>query len=244
VISSGPRSTIVRAALCSALLASAIAARAPNARANDEKSDAAAHPVVTWRELADHCGRYVNQHARVVLQFQSRVGAWNPYLTRFGTRDYAAFQFWSDDQLLWNKNEFDAAPVRLFARKAGAGEWALETAQPYARYEIQVVVREIFLDQPWAEIEAVIPLAERVSEGTIIHAGRAIELMQTKAWKLADNELDQAIVDSLPDHAKAELARLRDACRKELPVEPKPKPKPQDPKAKKPSTPPAAPTRT
>jgi hypothetical protein len=248
VIPSRHRPTIFRAAVCSALLAHAIDAQAPGAR------DVEATPeLVTWHDLSDHCGRYVNHRVRLVLQFQSRVASWNPYITRFGTRDYTAFQFWGDDQLLWNKDEFDAAPVRLFARKHFAADWALETAPTYARYEIQVIVREIFLDQPWAEIETVIPLAERVSEGTIIHAGRALELMQTKAWKLADNELEQAQVDSLPDRAKDELAKLRDACKKELPVEPKPKPGApgapgkNDPKAKKsPAAPPApaAPART
>jgi hypothetical protein len=149
----------------------------------DERDAKTPLPLTTWRDLIDHPGRHVNKRLRLVLQFQSRVPTWNPYLTRFGPRDFDAYQFWGDEQRLWDVEEFHTAPVRLFARKRNVPDWTLEKAQAYARFEVEIVVREVFLDQPWAEIESALPLDEHVSEGTLIHASRAVELMQTKSWK-------------------------------------------------------------
>jgi len=171
-----------------------------------------AAPLVPWRELSDHPGRYTNKRLRLVLQFHARVPTWNPYLTRFGTRDFDAFQFWSDEQRLWSIADFQAPPVRLFARRESLSAATLEQARQYSRFEIEITVREIFCDQPWAEIESVLPLAEHVSEGTLIHASRAIELFQSESWKLAQNEFDQALIGSLPADAKQELERMREEC--------------------------------
>jgi hypothetical protein len=185
-----------------------------------------ATPLITWRELTDHPGRYTNKHVRIVLQFQARVPTWNPYLTRFGPRDFDAFQFWGDEQRLWILGEFQAPPVRLFARRESVAGSALLRAQSYARFELGIVVRDIFLDQPWSEVESVMPLAERISEGTLIHASRATELLESKSWKLAENELDQALIGSLPPDAKSELERLRDECRQMIAPKGKPESKP------------------
>lgn len=171
-------------------------------------------PLTTWSELSQHPGRYANKRLRLVLQFQSRVATWNPYLTRFGTRDFNAFQFWGDEQRLWNLSEYQAVPVRLFARKRSTPDWLLESAKPYVRFEVEIIVREVFLDQAWAEIESAVRLPEQVSEGTLIHAARATELMQNRSWKLAENELEQALVGGLPAEARLALETLRDDCRR------------------------------
>jgi hypothetical protein len=185
----------------------------PSTRA-DESDVKPPLPLTTWRDLVDHPGRHVNKRLRLVLQFRTRVPTWSPYLTRFGTRDFVAYQFWGDEQRLWQIEEFQCAPVRLFARKQSLADWTLEKTQMYARFEVEISVREIFLDQPWAEIESVTPLDEHVSEGTLIHASRAIELMQSKSWKLAENEFDQALAGLLPPDAKRELENMRDECRR------------------------------
>jgi hypothetical protein len=202
------------AALCAVLSAPRLLAGVPGHGEPERGSEAPAPlPLTTWRELSEHPGRYMNQHLRLVLQFQAHVATWNPYLTRFGTRDYNAYQFWGDEQRLWNFAEFQSPGVRLYARKHGSPDWTLEPAQTYVRFEVEIVVREIFLDQPWAEIVSAARLDERVSEGTIIHAARAIELFESRSWKLAENELDQALVGMLPPDPKRELEGLREECR-------------------------------
>jgi hypothetical protein len=209
--------------LCASLLASAFAespSRADDASSGLTPSDGSSFsleppdplPLITWRELTDHPGRYTNKRARIVLQLQARVPTWNPYLTRFGTRDFKAFQFWGDEQRLWVLGDFQTPAVRLFARRESLAGSMLESSQPYARFELTIVVRDVFLDQPWAEIESAFSLPERVSEGTLIHASRATEFIESKSWKLAENELDQALIGALPEEAKRELERLREEC--------------------------------
>ena len=57
------------------------------------------------------------------------------------------------------------------------------------------------------------PLPDQIGEATVIHASRALDLAQKKAWKLAELEFDQALAGPLPDKARIELERLREATR-------------------------------
>jgi hypothetical protein len=169
-------------------------------------------PLVSWQELVDHPSRYLGKTVTLHAQFHSRVENWSAYLTRFGAREYNALQFWSDEQFPWVHAEYDAPRVRLFARHGQPGEWALTGAKTYMRYELRVRVRELFLDLPWAEIESAIPTVEEISEGTNIHAARGIDLATKGSFVMAKTEFEHALEGLLPDHARAELERLRDAC--------------------------------
>ena len=173
----------------------------------------AAPPVVSWQELCDRPTLWLGKPVRLRLQFQGRVDSWNPYLTRFGTKKFAAIQAWSDEQLPWIKADFDAPVVRLFLERGESCAWALDAAHTSERFEVTAVVREVFLDVPWTEVLEVRPLPERIGEGTVIHAGKALELMKRRDWKLAELEIGQATTDSLPSRARAELDRLREECR-------------------------------
>jgi hypothetical protein len=170
-------------------------------------------PLVTWQDLCDRPSRWLGKTVRLRVQYQDRVDTWNPYLTRFGSKRFTAIQAWSDEQLPWIRSDFDAPVVRLFLQRGEACSWALGQAQSGARFELTAVVREVFLDMPWAEIEEVLPLTERIGEGTVIHASKAVELIKKREWKLAGLEVEQAITESLPAHARAELERLRAECR-------------------------------
>jgi hypothetical protein len=170
-------------------------------------------PLVTWQNLCDRPSRWLGKTIRLRVQYQDRVDVWNPYLTRFGSKRFTAIQAWSDEQFPWIKSDFDAPQVRLFLPRGESCSWALDKAQSGSRFELTAVVREVFLDVPWAEIKEVLPLTERIGEGTAIHASKALDLMKKREWKLAGLELEQAITESLPAHARAELERLRVECR-------------------------------
>jgi hypothetical protein len=170
-------------------------------------------PLVTWQNLCDRPSRWLGKTVRLRVQYQGRVDTWNPYLTRFGSKRFTAIQAWSDEQFPWIKSDFDAPQVRLFLPRGESCSWALDKAQSGSRFEWTAVVREVFLDVPWAEIKEVLPLPERIGEGTVIHASKAVELLKRKEWKLAGLEVEQAITESLPAQARAELERLRGECR-------------------------------
>jgi hypothetical protein len=175
--------------------------------------DAEGPPVVAWQELFDHPSLYLGRTVKVYAQFHGRVEGWSPYLTRFSPYEFSAWQFWSDEQFPWVQTEYQTPRVRFFARHSRPGEWALSDAQPYARYELLVRVRELFLDLPWAEIEGAQRTLEEISEGTNIHAARGIELFEKQSFALAQSEFEHALEGLLPAHARAELERLLEACK-------------------------------
>jgi hypothetical protein len=183
------------------------------ASASERRTPEAAPPVVSWKTLSDHPGDWLGKTVRLRVQLQGRVETWNPYLTRFGSRQFAAVQAWADEQYPWIKAEYDAPAVRVFLRRGEACDWALEKIEPNARFEMTGIVRETFLDLPWIELQEVLPLPERITEGTLIHAGKAQQLIQERAYARAESELDQAITDDLPPLARTELERLRTLCR-------------------------------
>lgn len=170
-------------------------------------------PLATWKDLLDRPARWLGKTVRLQVQYQGRVETWNPYITRFGPRQFGAVQAWADDQFPWIQEEYDAPAVRVFLRRDEACDWAVQGAKPGERFELTAIVRETFLDLPWVEVFEVLPLAERISEGTVIHVGKAQELMAAKSFRRAEMELDQAITDDLPALARAELERLRGLCR-------------------------------
>ena len=168
--------------------------------------------LVAWRDLADKPCRWLGKKVRVRMQFESELADWNPYLTRFGRAQFDALRGWSDEQFPWIQTEFDHPEALLFVRKGTPAQHALDDAKGYDRFEFTIQVREVFLDTPWAEILDVQPMSEEITEATVIHAARALDLMNQQAWRLAVLELDVALEAPLPDPALLELKRLRDVC--------------------------------
>lgn len=169
-------------------------------------------PLVAWSDLADRPCRWLGRNVRLRMQVESRPADWNPYLTRFGTGQFDAVQGWTDEQFPWLQADFDAPLVRVFARKGNPNAALLQEAKPYTRFEVTGVVREVLLDLPWIEVVDVRPMSDAISEASVIHAARAIDLMGERTWDMAQLELDQAMAAPLPESALIELARLHEEC--------------------------------
>lgn len=189
-------------------------AAGPEATEAPEAPKTTGPALVPCGEITRNPSFHLGREVRLRVQLHSQLASWNPYVTRFGSGTFAAFQVWSDEQMLWSPEEFAAPAVRLFTRRGGAGEKALAQASRYARFEVVAVVQEVFLDRPWIEVRAVVPLEEQVTEGAVIHAGRARQLATARSWKLAQGELERALAGSLPPLARADLERLRSECRR------------------------------
>lgn len=169
-------------------------------------------PLVAWRDVAEKPCRWLGRKLRMRLQYESEPSEWNPYLTRFGRGQFDAVRAWSDEQYPWIESDYSAPAARVFVRKGSLAQHAFVGAKPYMRFELTAVVREVFLEAPWVEIVDVRPMFDCVTEATVIHAGRALELMDRGAWDLAILELDEALGAPAPDSALIELGRLRDEC--------------------------------
>jgi len=167
----------------------------------------------TWAEIHDNASALLGRRVRFVVQFKEPVPAWRAYQSRFGPRTHLAFQAWADEQFLWLREQHDAPLVRCFVRRGSYDERTLEAAGTYQRFEVVGTLRELFLGVPWVEVEELRGLPERVGEGVVIHAARAVELIREESWALAQAELQQALQATLPAPARRELERLLQGCR-------------------------------
>ena len=198
--------------LLAALALCALAPRA-NLQGKPDAPKPAVAPLVAWAELARHPSLHLGERVRLDLQFHSRVESWSPYMTRFGPVAFQAWQLWPDEQFPWIKEDYDSPAARLFARRGTPADFTLAAATKAQRFSITAIVREVFVDSPWLEIESVSALPEQISEGTTIHAARAIDLARQGSWALAVGEFDQSLAGDLPTAARKELERLRDQCK-------------------------------
>ena len=166
----------------------------------------------TLHRLRRAPGVALRKPVHFVLQYKDTVADWNPYLSRFGPENWIGIQGWSDDRYTWDKRVFDDPGDRLFVRKGSAAAQVLRVAQPYQRFEIRGIVREIFLGEPWIEIESATLLPKLVGEGTILHVGRADTLLEDGRVELAIDQLERAKSAPLPANARKELERRIVEC--------------------------------
>lgn len=156
-------------------------------------------------ELRAAPGTNLGQEVRFVLQFQRLVEDWNPYLSRFEPARWLALEAWPDELFTWDKRVFDAPVGHLFLRRGGGFEPIARRARTYQRFEVHGRVREVFLGEPWIEIEELVPLSGEVGEGTILHVTRAREVALQGQFDLALEQYERARGGPLPPHALAAL---------------------------------------
>jgi len=179
-----------------------------------ETPEAATEPLeVKAGELWERPSSFLGRTVVMRVQVQRRLESWNPFTTRFGDGEYAAWQAWSDEQFPWVEEDFRAPRVRLFARLGGSAERALGKAATHARLELTGVVRSVFAGRPWFEVLSARPLVRQIGEGCVLHASRGLELMEQEQWVGALAELERAASEGLPAHARVELERLQEECR-------------------------------
>ena len=167
---------------------------------------------VNLSEVYSKPGIHLGETLKLRFQLRGRLLSWNPYLTRFGPTDWSAFEIWGDELLLWEREAFENHQAGLFTRKGSKVEQALAGAQKYQRFEARARISEVFLGQPWIEILDVRPLPEMVGEGTLLHAARALELLRQESYALAREQFLRAMAPDLPEHARAALQQLAEAC--------------------------------
>jgi hypothetical protein len=164
---------------------------------------------VALSEVAAHATDYLGGELIFTIQLESQPAKWNPYITRFGTEDYRALIAWGDEQDLWEQDAYANPAAMLFARRGGPLEPMLEQAQRYARFEATGIVRQVLLGRPWIELTALVPLRQQFTNGSMIHAARGVELMESEHFDLAAQSFERAMASDLPGRARTELERLR-----------------------------------
>lgn len=169
-------------------------------------------PAAALSDLRGDPAAWLGREVRLIVQRERELDAWQPFLSRFGPGDFAGFRAWGDGAFLWERAAFlDPAP-RLFARRGGAAARVLQAGQPYDRFAVRAVVREVFQAEPWIEVLDARRLPEKVGEGAILHASRGLELLAEGSRDLARDQLQRARAGLIPAHAALELDRLIATC--------------------------------
>lgn len=194
------------ATLCSALACLLLGFPAPS-RAQDPEPEEEL-PRVELSALRAAPAENVGRRVRFVIQVREERASWNPWITRFGSAQFRSWSAWSDDRMLWERSVWEDPCETLFARRRQGAARVLAGARPYDRFEVVGAVREVFRGIAWIEIESAKRLPRAVGEGSVLHASRALELMQQEAWERALAELERARTTLLPRHADARLAEL------------------------------------
>jgi hypothetical protein len=185
--------------------------------------------VVPWRDVAAQPCKFQGQSVTLRVQFRDLPARWQAGPTRFGPGMFVAVTAWADEQFPWVREEFTNPHVVYFVRKGTELERTFAAARTHQRFEVRGVVREVWRDRPWIELQSAVPLEGEVGEATIIHAGRALTLIEEGSFELADEALRQALAAPMPEPARAELARLRAVCAEGLTA---PRPVPIRPRKK------------
>lgn len=184
---------------------------------------------VPWRDVAAQPCRFQSQEVTLRVQFRDLPARWQAGPTRFGPGAYVAVTAWSDEQFPWVQTEFTNPQARFFVRKGTELERTFLAARTHQRFEVRGIVREVWRDRPWIELHIAAPLEDEVGEATVIHASRAVTLIEEDSFELADEALRQALAAPMPEPAREELARLRAVCAEGLATPP---PVPIDPRRK------------
>jgi hypothetical protein len=181
----------------------------PHPLSAQELATPASVPLET---LLDEPAAWLGRTVRFAFQFHSAPESWNPYMTRFGTRDYVGAIAWCDEQLLWDQDEFENPRALLFARRGTEVGAVLADGSVYGRYEAVGRVAQVFLAHPWIEVTSLERLPEEIGQGAILHATRALRSMDRGDWSLALEDITRAEASNLPPRAREALGRLRARC--------------------------------
>jgi hypothetical protein len=163
---------------------------------------------VSWEEVSVPRAQPMQGNLQLVLQFHSIEHDWEPYCTPFSDRTHLAVRAWSDSQLPWVRTEYNNPRARYFVRRGTFAERLLARAATHERIVVVGHVRAQFLGQPWIEVVAACSAREQIPLGTVLHASRAIDLLQRKAARLALEQFKRALAAPLPAHAREALLRL------------------------------------
>jgi len=175
----------------------------------------AAAPVAPMNSVAtlmDGPERWLGEPVHLVAQFASEVEAWDPLLTRFHPSAFRCVRVWGDEQWLWIEDEYEAPAAQFFVRRGSQIEAKLTAARRHDRLALEVVVREVMGGHAWIEITDATWTAQQTPEGTVLHAIRALDMIEREGWALAISELDRALEPNLPSHVRRELETLRETA--------------------------------
>lgn len=172
----------------------------------------AAIPTYSISALLDRPEVKLGEEHRVIAQLHGEIDEWHPFLTRFHVGDYRRITFWADEQWLWIKEEFDAPAADFFVRRGSEADQTLRASSRHDRLQLDLIVREVHAGRTWIEVVGARRTEAQTPEGTVLHAIRALDMIEREGWALAVSELERALRPDLPGHVRRELQTILEQC--------------------------------
>lgn len=162
----------------------------------------------------DHPAEAVGQELSFYVQFDGLQEDWNAFGTEFAPSSHLRATVWSDNQRLWDRLDFNNPLGEVYIRTNTRAAQRLLGVQRFQRLLCVGTVRNLRCGKPWIEVTHMYVARQSVSEGSLLHAIRAVDLHSRKAFTLARDEYARAITANLPKAVRSELQGLVDACAK------------------------------
>jgi len=169
-------------------------------------------PTVQWEELVQVPDGRLGETVQVHVQAHSRPETWEPFLTRFSPVEYVCLRAWSDAQLPWFEEQYDAPKAVVFARKHSPWAEVLAQAAPHERLTLAVVPRAFQAGHLWVEVVGAQRSSRQLTEGAVLHVEKALALLEREAPALAREQLERALAAPLPVHAVEAVKALVARC--------------------------------
>ncbi len=175
-------------------------------------------PTTAWEDLATVPDGRLGELVQIHVQAHSRPTTWEPFLTRFSPTEYVCLKAWSDAQMPWVEEHYENPQVIVFARKGSPEARRLADADPHTRLVLAVIPRAFQAGMVWIEVIGAQPTRKQVTEGTVLHVEKALDLVGRDAPGLARDQLVRALAAPLPDHARRAIAVLVARCDRSLEI--------------------------
>ncbi len=188
----------------------------PPGRSQDPSSPRLAPIDAKLSEIRASPLGWLSKRVRIDIQLDRTAPSPAQALGAFSGPNWTALHAWPDEVFTWYPAVYrDPAPYLFVPAGSALAESLAETPR-FTRLRVVAVVRELFLGEPWLEVETIEELEGFVNEGSILHVGRAIDLLREGSVAMALDQLERAHAAPLPEHARGELKRLADAAREVL----------------------------
>ncbi|MCA9001749.1 MAG: hypothetical protein KDB61_07495 [Planctomycetes bacterium] len=167
---------------------------------------------LTLGSIYEHPAEAVGQELCFYVQFDGLEEEWNSFGTEFASETHLRARVWSDDQRLWDREQFQNPLGHVFFPAHTRAAARLQNTQRYQRLLCVGRVRSLRCGRPWIEVTRAYWSRQSLSEGSLLHAIRGEEMRARQALNLAKDEYNRALTPNLPKAIRSDLEARIEQC--------------------------------
>ncbi len=165
-------------------------------------------------DVYEHPAEAVGRELCFYVQYDGLREDWNPFGTGFAPQSHLSARVWTDSQRLWDRLDFNNPQGAIYVLSGSRAARTLAKTERFQRLLCVGRVRNLRCGKPWIEVTKIYVSRRTVSEGSLLHAIRAVELHGRDALTMARDEYARALTANLPKAVRSELEGFIEACAK------------------------------